>query len=127
MYEVGVARDFEARHELAGDVGGPAEEHGHDYRAEVVARGERLDEAGMLLDLDVLAGALAECLAELESADLDALPAFAGENTTVEVVATHIWERVRDRLTASPGLASLRVTVRESPDAWATVDRPLAT
>jgi 6-pyruvoyl-tetrahydropterin synthase len=132
MFEVGVGRSFHALHQLEPDA--PAgehelgheheHEHRHDYRAEVVARGDTLDENAMLVDIDALGTALTECLTELDSSDLDTLPAFAGRSTTVETVAEHVWTHVRDRLTPRPGLVGLRVTVYESADAWASVDRP---
>ena len=70
MFEVGVARTFHALHQLEAEDPAASHEHSHDYRAEVVARGERLDENAMLVDLDLLGAALAECLAELDAADL---------------------------------------------------------
>ena len=125
MYEVGVARTFHALHQLEAEDPAATHEHSHDYRAEVVARGEHLDENAMLVDLDLLGAALTECLVELDSVDLDSLAAFAGQNTTVETVAEHIWTHVRDRLDLASALAGLRVTVYESADAWASVDRPV--
>ena len=125
MYEVGVARTFHALHQLEADDPAASHEHSHDYRAEVVARGERLDEEAMLVDLDLLGAALSDCLLELDSADLGSLPAFVGRNTTVETVAEHIWTHVRERLGRASGLAGLRVTVYESADAWASVDQPV--
>ncbi len=125
MFEVGVARTFHALHQLEAEDSDASHEHSHDYRAEVVVRGERLDEDAMLVDLDLLGAALSECLAELDSADLGSLVAFAGRNTTVETVAEHIWTHVRDRLGRASALAGLRVTVYESADAWASVDRPV--
>ena len=125
MFEVGVARTFHALHQL--EAGDPAasHEHSHDYRAELVARGEQLDQNAMLLDLDVLGAALSACLAEFDAADLGTLAAFEGRETTVETVAEHIWSHVRDLLAPPPGLLALRVTVYESTDAWASVDRPV--
>jgi 6-pyruvoyltetrahydropterin/6-carboxytetrahydropterin synthase len=125
MFEVGVARTFHALHQLEADATSANHEHSHDFRAEVVVRGGELDENAMLLDLDALGAALSECLTELDSADLDALPAFAGRTTTVETVAEHIWNHVRDRLAPGSALHALRVTVYESADAWASVDRLL--
>lgn len=125
MFEVGVARTFHALHQLETEDPAASHEHSHDYRAEVIARGERLDENAMLVDLDLLRAALSECLAELDSVDLASLAAFAGRNTTVETVAEHIWTHVRDRLARPSALAGLRVTVYESADAWAAVDRPV--
>jgi 6-pyruvoyltetrahydropterin/6-carboxytetrahydropterin synthase len=124
MFEVGVARTFHALHQLEAEDPADSHEHSHDYRAEVVARGERLDQDAMLVDIDLLGAALSDCLAELDSVDLGSLAAFAGRNTTVETVAEHIWIHVRDSL-ARAGLAALRVTVYESADAWASVDRPV--
>jgi 6-pyruvoyltetrahydropterin/6-carboxytetrahydropterin synthase len=125
MFEVGVARTFHALHQLEADHPAASDEHSHDYRAEVVARGEQLDQNAMLLDLDALGAALSACLAELDATDLDMLAAFEGLETTVERVAEHIWSHVRDLLAAPSGLLGLRVTVYESADAWASVDRPV--
>lgn len=123
MFEVGVARTFHALHQLEAADHAESHEHSHDYRAELVARGERLDENGMLVDLDRLGAALSDCLAELDSADLGTLAAFDGRNTTVEMVAEHIWTHVRDQVADASTLVDLRVTVYESGDAWASVDR----
>src|SRR5687768_13707470 len=125
MFEVGVARTFHALHQLEADDPTASHEHSHDYRAELVARGEQLDQNAMLLDLDALGAALSTCLAELDSADLGTLAAFEGLETTVEAVAEHIWSHVRDLLTVPSGVLGLRVTVYESADAWASVDRPV--
>ena len=125
MFEVGVARTFHALHQLEQDAAAEPHEHEHDYRVEVVVRGPTLGENAMLLDLDVLGQALADCLSELDSTDLDTLEHFGGENTTVEVVADHIWGHVRDGVQPSPSVESLRVTVYESAQAWAAVDRPV--
>jgi 6-pyruvoyltetrahydropterin/6-carboxytetrahydropterin synthase len=126
MFEVGVARTFHALHQLEAEGPASSHEHSHDYRAEVVCRGEQLDENAMLLDLDALGAALSACLAELDEADLGTLAAFEGRPTTVETVAEHIWSHVRNLLAAPSGLLGLRVTVYESADAWASVDRLVA-
>ena len=124
-FEVGASADLRALHRIPWLPPPEGELHAHDYRVEVVVRGDTLSPDGMLLDLDQLNAALSDCLAELDSADLDQLPSFAGVNTTVEMVAAHIWEQVRDRLPAGHGLGALRVTLFETADAWASIDRPL--
>ena len=83
MFEVGVARTFHALHQLEAEDPVAGHEHSHDYRAEVVARGEQLDQNAMLVDIDALGAALATCLAELDAADLGTLAAFEGQATTV--------------------------------------------
>lgn len=124
MYEVGVARSFHAAHQLE-ESPSAGDQHEHDYRVEAIVRGNVLEANGMLLDLDALGAALAECLDELESVELESLETFEHENTTVENVAQHIWNHVRELIDPPPQLTSLRVTVRESADAWASVDQSL--
>ena len=124
MYEVGVARTFHAAHEVdssqtAGD------EHDHDYRVAAIVRGDALGDGGMLLDLDALGAAVDACLRDLDSTQLESLAAFENQITTVEIVAAHIWEHVGELIDPPPQLESLRVTVHESPEAWASVDRSL--
>ena len=124
MYEVGVARSFHAAHQLE-ESPSAGDHHAHDYRVEAIVRGDELAENGMLLDLDALGAAVRECLDELESVELDSLETFEHETTTVENVAEHIWNHVRRLIDPPPELTSMRVTVHESSDAWASVDRAL--
>jgi 6-pyruvoyltetrahydropterin/6-carboxytetrahydropterin synthase len=124
MYEVGVARSFHAAHQLE-ESPSAGDQHEHDYRVEAIVRGDVLEANGMLLDLDALGAALGECLGELESVELESLETFDHEDTTVENVAQHIWNHVRELIDPAPQLTSLRVTVRESADAWASVDQSL--
>lgn len=124
MFEVGVAQGFHASHQLE-DPHSAGDPHEHDYRVEAVVRGDVLEPNGMLLDLDALGGALSTCLGELESTELESLATFEHQDTTVEIVAQHVWTHVRELLDSPPHLQSLRVTVHESADAWATVDQPI--
>jgi 6-pyruvoyltetrahydropterin/6-carboxytetrahydropterin synthase len=124
MYEVGVARSFHAAHQLE-EAASATDHHEHDYRVEAIVRGDVLEANGMLLDLDTLGAAMAECLDELEAVELESLETFEHENTTVENVAEHIWNHVRELIDPPPRLTSMRMTVRESADAWASVDQAL--
>jgi 6-pyruvoyl-tetrahydropterin synthase len=72
---------------------------------------------------------LKSVLQPLNYRNLDELPEFAGRNTTTEVLARAICERVRDRIRAGAlgeeaktALASLKVTLRESHLAWASYE-----
>jgi 6-pyruvoyl-tetrahydropterin synthase len=124
MYEVGVARSFHAAHQLE-ESQSAGDHHEHHYRVEAVVRGDVLQPNGMLLDLDALGAAVAKCLDELESVELGSLETFEHEETTVENVAEHIWNHVRELVAPPPQMTSMRVTVHESADAWASIDRSL--
>lgn len=123
MYEVGVARSFHAAHQLE-ESPSDGDRHEHDYRVEAIVRGEVLAPNGMLLDLDALGAALDACLEELESVELNSLETFEHESTTVENVAEHIWHHLRELINPPPQLRSIRVSVHETGDAWASFDQP---
>lgn len=124
MFEVGVVAQFEAAHALRGDFGPATRRHGHTYRVEVSVRGPTLREDGTLCDLSVLQSAVDEAVGALDYQDLDELPELAGRNTTVEVVAQHLFDRIAPRL-AGDGLAGLTVRVWESPRVYASREGPL--
>lgn len=122
MYEIGVVAAFEAAHQLKGNFGPATRRHGHTYRVEVVARGESLRPDGTLADLGALQDAVNQTVAVLHYRDLDELSAFAGRNSTAEVVARFIFDEVA-RL-AGPtlrgqGVSALAVRVWESSQVWA--------
>ena len=118
MFELYVAAQFEAAHRLVGDFGPATRTHGHTYRMEVILRGERLSEEGVLYDVGELRSAVEDLAASLHYRDLNDVPDLAGVNTTAEAVADHCWGKLapplRDR-----GLDSLTVRVWESPQVYA--------
>jgi 6-pyruvoyltetrahydropterin/6-carboxytetrahydropterin synthase len=119
MYSTGSAINVRATHVMQGMPGPEGKRHHHDYRLDVVASRDKLDERGMVVDLDVLGGALGQIAETVDGADLDEVvaPEMVVEAVTVEVFAR--W--VHDRLAASLGPlsgASLSVRVWESPVAF---------
>jgi 6-pyruvoyltetrahydropterin/6-carboxytetrahydropterin synthase len=125
MYRVGVSDHVMVAHSLRGAVFGPAQRlHGATYevRAEVLA--PELDADRIVLDIGLLRDALRETLAPLEYQNLDALPELSGENTTTEFLARWIHDRLAARLGPRPR-RSLRVTLVESPTAWAGYEASL--
>ncbi|HSD49032.1 MAG TPA: 6-carboxytetrahydropterin synthase, partial [Actinomycetota bacterium] len=63
MFEVGASTSFRAFHAMPDRPPPENERHPHDYRVDVVAERERLDERGMVCDLDVVTGSLADVAA----------------------------------------------------------------
>ena len=118
MYETGTALQVRAFHVMPGMPPPEGERHAHDYRLDVVVRRDDLDERGMVVDLDVLDGALGSAADRVREADLDAAirPPDA-EAVTVEVFARWLHGELAAALGAQPG-ASLAVRVWESPVAF---------
>ena len=115
-------------HSLQGDVFGPARAlHGATYVVDATFRGEALDDDGILLDLGAAAEALHDVVADLGYRNLDDDERFAGRNTTTEVLAQHVADRLAEQLQAGElgtrAVTGLAVTLHESHVASATYER----
>ena len=86
--------------------------HGHDYQCAVTVSGP-LDESGMIVDLTLLDGILAEeVLMPFAGKDLNLeVPAFTGGRPfpTCEAMATYLFARIALRLPAGVGLERVRI------------------
>lgn len=133
MFTVTVSDHIMVAHSLHGDVFGPSQRlHGATYVVEASFTGEHLDDNGILIDIAAAGDSLRAVLDELDRQNLDEHPAFTEVNSTTEVLARHI----ADRLARAAGrgslgsgahrLTGLAVTLHESPTAWARFERPLA-
>jgi 6-pyruvoyltetrahydropterin/6-carboxytetrahydropterin synthase len=124
MYEVYVAAQFEAAHQLVGDFGPATRPHGHTYRMEVIVRGERLMDDGTLYDIGLLRPVVEELAASLHYRDLNDVPGLADVNTTAEAVARYCWDELAPPLRGQ-GLDSLAVRIWESPQVYAAREESL--
>ncbi len=101
MYIVRVEAGFSAAHFLSGYRGRCENLHGHNYRVRAYARGEELDESGMLLDFGVLKKALREVCEGLDHRLLNDNPAFR-DSPSAERIARHIFETLAGILPGAP-------------------------
>ena len=125
MFSVTVRDHIMVAHSFRGDVFGPAQRlHGATFVVDATFRRAELDADGIVIDIGRAAGELAAVLGELNYRNLDDEPTLAGTNTTTEVLAKVIADRLADRLPGS-GLAGIAVTLHESHVAWASFERPL--
>ena len=132
MFSVTVRDHMMIAHSLRGDVFGPAQRlHGATYVVDATFRRAALDADGIVIDIGRAAEALHAVVGELGYRNLDDEPDFAGTNTTTEVLAKVIADRLAARVRAGDlgegarGLDGLAVTLRESHVAWASYERPL--
>ncbi|HYO40657.1 MAG TPA: 6-carboxytetrahydropterin synthase [Nocardioidaceae bacterium] len=129
MFSVTVRDHMMVAHSFRGEVFGPAQRlHGATFLVDATFRGPELDADGILVDIGQATEQLHEAVAALSYRNLDDEPVFAGVNTTTEVLARHVAdrlaERVRDGVLASAGaVTSIVVTLHESHVAWASYER----
>jgi len=115
MFEVGATARFRAFHSMPLQPPPENERHAHDYRVEVVAERERLDERGMVCDLDIVTRCLADAARRLRDRDLAEV--CETPVVTVEVLAAWIHAQLVSPF-RNDGAEFLSVRVWESDDAF---------
>ena len=124
-FEVGASAPLRAVHRMPWMTGPEAEPHEHDYRIEIVVERARLDERGMVCDLDVVRAAIDDVLGRLEGRDLDEIRPDDADAVTVEVLARWIHAQLAEPLRLAGG-ETLAVRVSEAPDAFGGYRGPVA-
>ena len=131
MFGVTVRDHMMVAHSFRGEVFGPAQRlHGATFVVDATFRGEALDGDGILIDIGRATEVLKAVVGELSYRNLDEEPAFAGTNTTTEVLARHVADRLAERVAAGElgpagQVNGLVVTLHESHVAWASYERSL--
>jgi 6-pyruvoyl-tetrahydropterin synthase len=123
---------FMVAHSFRGEVFGPAQRlHGATFVVDATFRREALDADGIVLDIARATDALRDVLGQLSYRNLDDEPDFAGVNTSTELLAQVVADRLAERIRSGElgegarGVASIAVTLHESHVAWASYERPL--
>ena len=129
MFSVTVRDHMMIAHSFEGEVFGPAQRlHGATYVVDVTFRGTQLDADDILVDIVLATQHVREVVGELSYRNLDDEPAFGGTNTSTEVLARAIADRVGERVRAgnlggaAGQVQGLVVTLHESHVAWASYE-----
>ena len=131
MYSVTVRDHMMVAHSFTGAVFGPAQRlHGATFVVDATFRRAELDGDGLVVDIGAAGELLHAVLGELNYRNLDDDPSLAGTNTTTEVLARVVADRLAERIAAGAlgtavDLDGLSVTLHESHVAWASYDRTL--
>ena len=108
-----IERNFSSAHQLRGYKGKCENLHGHNYKIEIYARGEELNNIGLLIDFVDLKKAADEIVKYVDHRNLNDVPGL--DNSTCENLGAFIWQALRPRI---PQLSA--VTVWETTDACCT-------
>ena len=121
MYAIEVRDHIMIAHSLPGEVFGPAQRlHGATFVVDVAFFRETLGADNIVVDIGLALQVLHAILEPLNYRNLDELPGFAGQKTTSEFMARHVFDRmaaaIRDgRLgPEATNVDRLRVTLNES-------------
>jgi 6-pyruvoyl-tetrahydropterin synthase len=132
MFSVTVRDHIMIAHSLTGAVFGPAQQlHGATFVVDATFRRAQLDDDGIVVDIGLATEALKDLLSDLTYRNLDDEPTLAGMNTTTEVIAKLIADRLAERIQAgtlgegAKVINGLMVTLHESHVAWASYEREL--
>jgi 6-pyruvoyl-tetrahydropterin synthase len=132
MFSVTVRDHMMIAHSFRGEVFGPAQAlHGATYVVDATFRRARLDEDGIVVDIGQATDLLHTVLARLTYRNLDDEPDLAGRNTTTEVLAQVVADRLAAGIVSGAlgaggrDLAGLVVALHESHLASASYERTL--
>jgi 6-pyruvoyl-tetrahydropterin synthase len=127
VFSVTVRDHMLIAHSLRGEAFGPAQQlHGATYIVDATFRRAELDADSVVVDISRATKELQAVLSELSYRNLDDEPTLAGVNTTTEVLARVIADRLAERLgQAGQELDGLLVTLHESHVASASYERAL--
>ena len=129
MFSVTVRDHVMVAHSFTGEVFGPAQRlHGATFVVDATFRGPELDADGILVDIGRAAAQLHDVLADVNYRNLDDEQQFAGTNTSTEMLARWVADRLAERFPATDGPTGpteVVVTLHESHIAWASYERSL--
>jgi 6-pyruvoyl-tetrahydropterin synthase len=132
VFSITVRDHLMVAHSLDGRVFGPAQRlHGATYVVDVTFRRNGLGPDGIVADLGLAAQALHAVLEPLTYRNLDDVPELAGMNTTTEVLARLVADRLAERIHRGDlgregrEIAMIIVTLHETPTASAGYERAL--
>ena len=132
MFSVTVRDHMMIAHSFRGEVFGPAQHlHGATYVVDATFRRTALDDDNIVVDIGRAADQLRTVVCALSYHNLDDDPSFAGINTTTELLAQVVADRLAERIHAgslgasAQGLTAIAVTLHESHVASASYERSL--
>lgn len=128
MFTLAVSDHIMIAHSFRGAIFGPAQRlHGATYAVEAALMRAELDGDGLIADIGAFGKLLRAVLEEIDFRNLDDEERFKGRNTTTEFLARDIHGRIAARLKQgvlgpAGAFRALRITLRESPVAWAAYE-----
>jgi 6-pyruvoyl-tetrahydropterin synthase len=132
MFSLTIRDHIMIAHSFRGETFGPAQRlHGATYIVDATFKREALDQDNVVVDIQRATDQLRAVLDDLSYRNLDEMPEFEGINTSTELLAQVVADRLASRVQAGDfgenarEMAAIAVTLRESHLASATYERSL--
>ncbi len=132
MFSVTVRDRFMIAHSFRGEGFGPAQRlHGATYVVDATFQRRDLNADGVAVDIAAASNLLSAVIGAWNFHNLDDLPEFEGRNTTTEVVAKAVFDRMAEEIARGAlgpdgkAIESLRISLAESDVAWAAYEASL--
>ncbi len=119
MFELKITTHFSAAHQLKMVAKKCENLHGHNWKVDVCVTGEKLNDAGVLIDFGEIKMHLSKIIERLDHKFLNDLDCFHNGNPSSESIARYISEELQATI-SNPSIHVSRVTAWESDDACAT-------
>ena len=133
MFSLTVCDHIMIAHSFKGAEFGPAQKlHGATFAVEAEFRAPKLDHLNLLIDIGLAKTELRRILDTVDYSNLDEKPQLAGQNTTTEYMAWHIFSLLSAALRAGVmgdggrAVTGMKILLRESPVAWAAFEGPVS-
>jgi 6-pyruvoyltetrahydropterin/6-carboxytetrahydropterin synthase len=122
MFTVKIRDHFMIAHSLPRKAFGPAQKmHGATYVVDAEFKSNDLDENNVVINMKTASNLLTSILEPMNHQNLDELHIFKGKLTTTEYLAYFIHQEIAKTL-ASTFTGSLKITLKESPNAGASYE-----
>ena len=119
MFELKVINHFSAAHQLKLVAAKCENLHGHNWKIEVCVKGDKLNDACVIMDFGQIKKYVSEIMAGLDHKFLNELEWFKGANPSSEIIAMKIAHELQEKID-DPSVKVSSVTAWESDDACAT-------
>ena len=124
MFELKVINHFSAAHQLKLVAAKCENLHGHNWKIEACVTGEKLNDAGVIMDFGIIKKHVSEIMAAFDHKFLNELDWFKDLNPSSEVIAIRIAKELQARI-EDPSIKVSSITVWESDDACAKYMCPM--
>ena len=114
MFEVTVEQTFAAAHALRNYKGSCENLHGHNFKVQVVLAGEKLDDAGMLVDFIDVKNLMSQVMSRLDHQNLNEVAPFDVKNPSAENIAEYFYSHMTSGLKTPVPVRILEVKVWET-------------